>query len=243
MTNAESNHQLPPSILSLNLLTPLECEQTVTTIERLKSWWIPQKPGLPFYSLGSGSYFHAGASQLLENSYHTQLKQYNPLLQKHFAWFYRRLAETLARYLDAPICYPEHLALPGFHIILAHPTFERPLADIHLDLQHQQHQWHDGYHRQHISFTLAVQLPQFGAGMNYWNLHYDELEGRSLGEMKQMTQTRQKQFFPYQLGKLVLHSGLFAHQIAPFVEIQPDDLRITLQGHGTCDRGVWHLYW
>jgi hypothetical protein len=210
----------------------------------LKKLWIPQKSGIPFYSLGSGSYFHAVSGKLLKDDYYTLLKKYNPLLQKHFGWLYQRLADSLSQQLEAPTCYSDNLALPGFHIFLFHPVFEQPIAKMHRDLQYRQHQWHeDQENKNHISFTLSFKLPRSGGGMNIWDLHHQEVDKLSQTEMESLALSRKKEFYPYQLGKFALHSGHSVHQIAPAKNMQPDDQRITLQGHGTCDRGVWHLYW
>jgi hypothetical protein len=48
---------------------------------------------------------------------------------------------------------------------------------------------------------------------------------------------------PYVRGELILHSGHQLHRIAPVPDVAPDDLRITLQGHGRSMRGAWHVYW
>jgi hypothetical protein len=42
---------------------------------------------------------------------------------------------------------------------------------------------------------------------------------------------------------MMLHSGHILHQIAPVAETDPEDERITLQGHGLYCAGTWFLYW
>ncbi len=240
----ESALKLKESVINVNLLTSLECQRATATIHKLRQSWIAQKPGVPFYSLGSGSYFHAASGKLLDRNYHKLLQQYNPLLWKNFDWLYQSLADTLAKKLAAPICYADNLALPGFHIFLFHKAFEQSTAKMHRDLQYRQHQWQEEQeNKQHISFTLSLALPKFGSGMNIWDLHHQEVDKLSQTEMESLAQSRTKEFYPYQLGGLALHSGHFVHQIAPAKNIQPEDRRITLQGHGTCDRGIWYLYW
>jgi hypothetical protein len=236
--------KLKESVVNIDLLSLSECQQVSSTVHKLKELWIPQRSGVPFYSLGSGSYFHTVSDRLLKHDYDTLLQKYNPLLQKHFGWLYQRLADNLSQQLNAPTCYPDNLALPGFHIFLYHPIFKQPIAHLHRDLQYLQHQWHeDQENKNHISFTLSLELPRSGGGMNIWDLHHHEVDKLSQAEVKVLAASRQKEFYPYQIGKYALHSGHFIHQIAPAKNMQPDDRRITLQGHGTCDRGVWHLYW
>lgn len=237
---------LNESIHNLDFLTPTECDQVISTIIELKKYWIHEqaKIPIPFYTLGSGSYFHKSPdSNQLKEQYHTLRKKYNPLLKKHLGWLYQNLADTLVRHLNALTCYPDQLALPGFHIFLAHESLKESLAPLHFDLQHHLHQWQDADFNKSFSFTLALSLPQSGGGMNIWDLHYKETLGLSSEEFQDLIKVRKKHYYPYQIGKLAIHSGYFCHQIACSQTIQPDDRRITLQGHGTFDRGRWHLYW
>lgn len=232
------------SVVNIDLLSPSECQQVSSTLENLKELWIHKKPGVPFYSLGSGSYFHAESGKLLNHDYYTLLKKYNSLLQKHFGWLYQRLADRLSQQLNASTRYPDNLALPGFHIFLYHPEFAKPVAKLHRDLQYRQHQQYQNKdYTDHISYTLSIELPQAGGGMNIWDLHHTEIDGLSQTQIETMASSRRKEFHPYQLGKFALHSGHFIHQIAPAKNMHPNDRRITLQGHGICDRGVWNLYW
>lgn len=244
MSTIKSALKFQESVVNIDLLSSSECQQVSSTIQKLKHLWIARKPEVPFYSLGSGSYFHAASGVLLDEHYYTLVEKYNPLLQKHFGWLYQRLANRLSRHLNAPTCYSDNLALPGFHIFLFHPAFKFASAKQHRDLQYRQHQWHENQeNKRHISFTLALELPKFGGGMNIWDLHHHEVDKLSQTEIESLTSSRKQVFYPYQLGALALHSGHFVHQIAPAKNMQSDDRRITLQGHGTCDCGVWHLYW
>lgn len=228
-----------------DLLTPLECKNVCSAIKSLRQFWLQQDSTLPFYSLGTASYFHDPINKPVAQ-YYSLVKRFNHLLWQNFGWLYQKLADILASKLSAPICYPEHLALPGFHIFLAHKYFEQLEPPVHRDLQYRMHKWEPikGVdYTQAISFTLAVKLPQGGAGMNIWNLHHDEVDLISPAEIESLVQSRKKFFFPYELGKFVLHSGHFVHQIAPGNDIHSDDERITLQGHGFLTEGAWHLYW
>lgn len=62
-------------------------------------------------------------------------------------------------------------------------------------------------------------------------------------EIQQVIKSRAKRFYPYQVGQLIIHSGHTIHQAAPGKNLQPDDERITLQGHGIFSQGSWQLYW
>ncbi|NJK61568.1 MAG: hypothetical protein HC921_01775 [Synechococcaceae cyanobacterium SM2_3_1] len=136
------------------------------------------------------------------------------------------------------------MALPGFHIYLASKVFEKPIASIHYDLQHEL----AGFARPGeeiagiLSFTLVTALPLQGGGLNWWNLPRQKVNTLSQAEKLSYLQNN-KQFFPYQLGYLYTHSGKILHQAAPGVDLQPDDQRITLQGHAFLRNNVWVLYW
>lgn len=47
---------------------------------------------------------------------------------------------------------------------------------------------------------------------------------------------------PYKVGQMFYHTGHVLHQIIPGYDLQPDDRRITLQGHGIKCDGIWRLY-
>ena len=47
---------------------------------------------------------------------------------------------------------------------------------------------------------------------------------------------------PYEVGKLFYHTGHVLHQIIPGYQLDGDDRRITLQGHGIKCDGVWKIY-
>lgn len=238
-------NNLQEHFTTIDLLTPSECQRACSLIQHLRQFWLKQDASLPFYSLGTASYFHDPTSNPIEQ-YNSLIKCYSPLLWQNFSWLYQKLADTLASQLSAPICYPEHLALPGFHIFLAHKYFEQLNPPIHRDLQYRMHQWETTKatdYTETISFTLAIKLPQAGAGMNIWDLHHDEVDLMSPAEIESLVQSQKKYFFSYELGKLVLHSGHFIHQIASAKNIQKDDERITLQGHGFLTQGTWNLYW
>ena len=94
-----------------------------------------------------------------------------------------------------------------------------------------------------ISFTLAISLPKYGGGLNLWDIKHQEIVGLSKPELKQIFKTRRKIYYPYEIGTLYLHSGHIIHQAAPGRDIQPEDDRITLQGHGIFSQGKWQIYW
>ena len=230
-------------ISSLSVLTLSECQEIRSLVYALKECWLKRNPFVPFYTLGATSYIDAAKNQ---QDYYSKAQQYNPILRDRLEWLYKRLAEILAQYLKAPTSYQHSLALPGFHIYLACKLFEQPIASVHCDLQYKLVNWESPEQTNFntpISFTLAISLPKFGGGLNIWEVQAQEILELPGSEIKQLIKSRAKRFYPYQVGQLIIHSGHSIHQAAPAKNIQPDDERITLQGHGIFNQGSWQLYW
>ena len=86
-------------------------------------------------------------------------------------------------------------------------------------------------------------LPAKGRGLKTWDIRYDEYVKLDADRKAKLRAVRIKEYHPYTLGQMVLHSGFQLHQVAPTPECGPGDERITLQGHGIKRDGVWQLYW
>jgi len=229
-------------INEINLLTEEECWEVRSIVHDLEEFWIKRHPLLPFYTLGVASPYDVLKSK---QGYYEKAKYYNSILYTHLDWLYERLSNALTKHLQSPSFYPEFLALPGFHIFLAHKAFEQPMGAVHCDKSYMFHwQPSEGIDFNNpISFTLAVCLPKHGSGMYVWDLQYEEVKGLEHSEIEQLAIMRKKSFHPYKVGRLILHSGFMVHQIAPGKNLQLDDERITLQGHGLLCQNTWQLHW
>lgn len=248
-------------IVDLELLTKSECQEVYSAILNLKNLWIKRHPIVPFYTLGASNYFDIVNNPRLP--YYQRAKRYQPIFWEHLGWLYDKLAEVLTQQLKAPISYPEHLALPGFHIFLSHPALEQAKdithqewfrhrydpkvvgSPIHVDTPHLTVDWRTIKNidfSNPISFTLSITIPQAGAGLHTWDLHIDETKNLSETELMNLFKSREKRLHPYKTGNMILHSGLHYHQVAP-IKAQPGEARITLQGHGIFGEGSWQLYW
>ncbi len=232
----------PPTLHCLPLLSASACQQIRTELYAMQSAWIRRNPYLPFYTLGVASYLDAAKDV---QTYYQKAQNYNALLLARFSGLYQQLGEALADYLAAPISYNPAFALPGFHIYQFCVVFEQAIASVHVDSQYQHLDWPQPTtdFTAPISFTLTISLPESGGGLNVWDIHHAELADLAAAELLQLTQTREKVFYPYQVGTLIIHSGWALHQAAPAHHLQPKDDRITLQGHGLFSQGQWQLYW
>lgn len=235
---------------SIEILTPGQCEEICAAVHMLRSFWTQVHEASQFFTLGVASYIEFSRPGDAAVRYREKLLHSNPLLKEYFSGMLEYVRGTLQSQLGEPVAFEEELARPGFHIWLTEAIPTQPTASVHFDLQYQQLGWPaDGGvdYASPISFTLPVRLPVGGGGMNVWNLHYrevEELTARGVPvNVHELRETREREQYTYHLGRLVIHSGHFLHQIAPVEQVEPGDERITLQGHALRRGGRWLLYW
>lgn len=234
-------------ITSLALLTQDECGQVCGELQSLREAWTVRGGQPPsFFTLGAPSYLDESPQ------YFAHAAKFNPLLQQRFGWLYDKLCGFLSWRLGATATLAEPLGVPGFHIWEAGGIFTRPEASVHFDLQYLRHWERAGVgsadYSRPLSFTLALQLPRRGGGLNVWDVSYErymrfrERVGGSV-QPSDVAALVPPMRHPYVTGTLSLHSGHQLHQIGEVDRVDPDDRRITLQGHALRVDGMWKLYW
>jgi hypothetical protein len=252
-----------PSLLTnIELLSAEECSRVREGLDSLRDLWIQRHPVVPFYTLGASNYFDIAFNPKLP--YYVMARETNPVLMREFGWLYESLASSLQGMFGLPVEYPAKLALPGFHIFLAHEALKDPKAlmhgewfqkrddpnvmssPIHCDTPQYVVNWSgikDVSMAQPLSVTLAIGLPESGAGMYVWDVYMQDTANTPEPEVHALLQKSKRWLHEYNLGQYCLHSGLRYHQIAPFRDVQPNDVRITLQGHGLIGLNSIKLYW
>jgi hypothetical protein len=201
-----------------------------------------------FFTLGAASYLDV--SECTSDNYMARTRVNNPILKENFGWLYRLVTRALERTLKEQTYFDPELALPGFHIWKPPAIFVRANASIHFDLQYRHLRW-AGRNRADFarlfSFTLPIQMPQAGGGLNTWDISHEDYLAMSAAKMvtnvEDLTRLRPMSSYPYSPGTLVLQSGTKLHQIAPVNHVEASDARITLQGHGVWCNDKWLLYW
>jgi hypothetical protein len=222
-------------------LSSQECEKICNAVFSLKSLWRQRHSSEPYFTLGAASYLDAIETA---EKYFLEAAQLNPHLWEAFTWIYEKLATHFAHKLTRAVEYDPQLALPGFHVYLFSKLFETPIASIHYDLQHglvglaKFGEEISGI----FSFTLVLGLPIHGGGLNWWNIPRQRFTALSTEE-KSTYLLNHQQFLSYKIGFLYTHSGKILHQTAPGINLQPQDYRITLQGHAFLRNDTWILYW
>jgi hypothetical protein len=226
------------------VLSEAECAQARDDVHRMRELWLPRERGVPFYTLGAVSYLDTRQDRS-GKVYEELAEKYNALLMKEFGWLYQKLSAVLQTKLESEVYRSEKFALPGFHIFLAHPFFQHDdLAFKHFDLQYKLLKWRDPQLldlANPLSFTMAVALPKHGGGMYKWDIPYSENVPKD--EFLAKAGVLNRRLLRYRIGVMILHKGHHLHQIAPFFNLQPDDERITLQGHIIRYAGKWIYYW
>ncbi|MET8155853.1 hypothetical protein ABZT47_05730 [Sphaerisporangium sp. NPDC005289] len=233
---------------SVPVLTGEQSAAVRDTVHDLRDHWLPRGPEpTAFFTLGPPSYLDL-AQDPRAGEYRARARAARPVLRERFGWLYERLAEVLGEHLGSPVCYPEDLALPGFHVWLAAAVFTKPRAPIHFDLQYRAFDWPPGTDLERLlSFTLPIRLPVAGGGLNVWDATYEQFQlARRRGWVEGATDLLRfhtRTYVPYTVGTMAVHSGHILHQVAPVGQVEPDDERLTLQGHGVWCAGRWLLYW
>ena len=258
----------------LKVLNQDAIDNTIQRIDLMKDWWIPrgiycgeggftanEENPVDFYTLGVATYID-GISNL--QYYYDYIKDQNPVFNDYFGFLYEHVVHALWNTIGK--CQiADFLATPGFHIFGTKPNeqpkmatkmyMEQPSATIHVDLQHEQHDflWNhfaDVDLTNTLSFTLPLQVPTNGGGLNTWeeeSMKQYEIDNKYTKHMKELDYSKWGDYgeptvVPYTAGEMFYFIGSLVHQIAPAYNADFNDRRISLQGHGVKCDGVWQLY-
>ncbi len=235
---------MPDCIKSYAFLSPEDSDKIVESVFALQEYWINRSDyfDYPFFTLGAASYLDA---QQNNEEYYDLAKKLNPILENKFSQLYQKVQDFLEEKLGHKCIMAENQALPGFHIFLDDDFFEITVASRHVDLQFQLLNWNGLKFdpANNISFTVYIKMPSGGGGLYFWTHTHDDLKGFDNVTIDKTLMAVDPEFVKFNQGDLVTHTGLNYHQIAPMIDVQEGDQRISLQGHGILVDGVYHLYW
>ena len=258
----------------LKVLDKDAIDNTIERVDLLKEWWIPrgvycgeggftasEENPVDFYTLGVATYID-GITDI--QYYYDYIKSQNPVFKDYFSWLYDLVIYNL--WGEIGECQvADFLAYPGFHIFGTKPNeppkmatkmyMEQPSATIHVDLQHEQHEFLWNHFKEvdlenTLSFTLPIQVPTNGGGLNTWeeeSMKQYEIDNKYTKHMKELDYSKWGDYdeptvVPYNAGEMFWFIGKLVHQIAPAYNADFNDRRISLQGHGVKCDGVWQLY-
>ena len=218
-----------------------ECNEVADTVLNLREDWTLRSPSGLLFTLGVNAYMDLAQATDANASYFDAARRANLMLKRRFAGVHGKLAQVLKQELGLPTRYVDDLAMPGFHIWMGLGIPRRPAASIHFDLQYQRLLTRRQYANASgtVSFTLPIKLPAAGSSLRVWpSCTYPD-------DVHRLAAVRQTdpEVVHYHLGRAVVHSGHVLRQIGATTSVQPDDLRITLQGHGLVVDNALILYW
>ena len=195
----ESKHSF--SVVPLDV----DLDSTLESVMRLRDKWISRSDEYPFYTLGRCAYLDGKT-----DAYYNNLERENEMMVREFARLYTNVGEILDSLFDEDVFMTTQLRVPGFHIF--------PSDKNNLD---KAGKWHQDYPHlimgldpiDTFAFTLAIQLPKSGGGLDY------------------LDEFHQPQHLAYKEKDLIVHNGDIIHRIAGMKKYVEGEFRITLQGH------------
>jgi hypothetical protein len=229
------------SLAETDLLTADECDEVANSVLDLRDCWRVRSPGGRFFTLGVNAYMDLAHAADWESSYFAPVQSANEILRSNFDGLYDRLLKVLGDDVGLPARFTDDLALPGFHIWTGAGIPHRSGASTHFDLQYQRILMRDRYKGASgtISFTLPIRLPAAGSCLLVWPDFQYPTGLSHLASSKQID----PEVVDYRLGSAIVHTGHILHQIGPTSSVEPEDVRITLQGHGLVVDDSLLLYW
>jgi len=235
----------------LPLLSEQECVLAVAEIYRMRSHWLDRsvRNQQSFFTLGRAAYLDVCLPGSDANAqYYSKLEASNATLREGFGFLYERILNAMTGLIGNSVDYGQELAMPGFHLFFGSGIVSAGEGGSHFDIQYSALRLPEPIDPvEPISFTLALQLPTHGSGLETWNITEQEFNkalARGLTHSLEEYRARKiRAFHTYRTGWLFIHRGLILHRLCSPGPILSTDARITLQGHGLRIRGRWILYW
>jgi hypothetical protein len=225
----------------IEVLTAAECDRVAALVLDSRADWTARSPSGLFSTLGVNAYMDLAPTDDPDGSYFTPARASNTLLQERFRELHQALARALEAEIGLPARYADDLARPGFHIWSGLGIPRTVGASVHFDLQYLKLLTRPHYAGATgtVSFTLPIRLPAAGSSLRVW----PDCQYPIAAERRLEIQQTEPEIVEYTVGRAVLHSGHVLHQIGATPTVTPDDLRITLQGHGLVVDETLVLYW
>jgi len=223
-----------------DILDAEDCAEICARVLALRNRWTERSPGR-FYTLGAAAYLDAADGR---DAYLAAARETNPILQENFDAVLELVREFFEEFLGDAAFYDAHLALPGFHLFTSQRAVlggEDIAARAHFDMQ-----WTEAT-PEHVpqatlSFTLPIEQPSSGACLAVWPFRYADAVRLGSAACAYAAQ-HPWQRVAYEPGRIVVHDGHVLHAIGPKANADPNEYRITLQGHGIRVPAGWMLYW
>jgi hypothetical protein len=240
-------------VTNIPILSSSECRCHVGVLDANRALWLDRRKATKpdscsggFWTFGRASYIDVCGPGQTGEAYFRNLTTNNERLDALFHDLLEKVRVRIGEHLGGNVKFDPSLACPGFHIFVGASIDHSSQASAHFDLQYRMLPT-GGDVQGALSFTLPLELPANGGGLECWNIfheHVRDREKRGIVEDLWRYQARAVRFIhPYTVGELALQIGHILHRSAYRGPSTTQDRRITLQGHGLKRNGVWSLYW
>lgn len=218
------------AVISNNFLSDLECLDIKTKLVENQQLW--QQSHVRYFN------FFPLAMYLVDHyQYRNNVKIYKNVCNTLFSVYYARLLQTLSEKLQMELSYDDNLNYPGFHISNGVPMVS---PNFHVDsfpgiskLLSQQNKIR--YSSPKIfSIIVVVSTTEQNTGLALRNPSKNYLERNKLSFDEE---------YYYNKGMLAIWDGSIQHSIKPFIPIDANDYRITMQGHIAISGEKGIIFW
>ncbi|WP_442680107.1 hypothetical protein ACSBM8_02545 [Sphingomonas sp. ASY06-1R] len=233
--------------VSFDIFSASECARIGAHVKHLRPRWRQRSGG--FATIGVATYLDVMAGgRDADRDYYGQLEEQNGLLQAEFGWVLERVRCEIENRFGVPAAFEPCVAHPGFHIFEKSGITLDQQDSQHFDLQYRFMRWpYPIAESEVVSFTLAIELPRLGGGLDSWDVTEADLARMAaMGrrpDMGQLGRTKPLVRHEYRVGAMLVQRRPIMHRIAPIAAAYPDDCRITFQGHTVTDGRRLLLYW
>jgi len=213
---------------TIPLLDTRRAEHYANQVRIRKDLWLPR-----------GNFFTIGASTYLDEPHvYVVLAQYtNPAVANMWGWLQDEVLRALPERFVPKFAFHAHdTAMMGAHIFT--PKTNGAAGHPHVDEPFKRINWGSSITNP-FSFTLALEMPEAGGGLDYW----PEATDQAIEEFIKTDELPAPEHLRYTPGVLYVHDGLTPHRIANCGDMADGEYRITLQGHGvTLEDGTTAVY-
>lgn len=217
--------------MHLDVIKLLDKDAAAYWADRVKYWrqlWVDR-----------GGFYTIGASTYLDDPevYPAIAKARNFNTKTTLAGLWHPLTEALPKHWvpNRAVHHP-YTGFMGVHIFT--PETNGTQGHPHIDEPFTRIDW--GQHFSNpFSFTLALEMPKAGGGLDFWPNATDE----QIEDYIEEDTLPEHDHIRYAEGFLYVHDGLTPHRIANCGDMEEGEHRITVQGHGvTLEDGTTAIY-
>jgi len=212
----------------IRLLSKDKAKSYADKIKRREHLWVER-----------GGFYTIGASTYLDDpkAYPTIAMMHNEEVKALWGELWFQLTNALPRHwVGQQAVHHPHTGFMGAHIFT--PETNGTQGHPHIDEPFTRVAWRQHFNNP-FSFTLALEMPKAGGGLDFW----PDATDKEIEDYIAEDTLPPHDHIRYAEGFLYVHDGLTPHRIANCGDMEEGEHRITLQGHGvTLEDGTTAIY-